>query len=85
VSGVYYAHKKDCLNGVSTSSWNANPVTIENVTDARTVTPPGSLSIPRTKTSIPAPLPMWDFGEPSQADKVMCHQNLWVLYATLMA
>lgn len=44
VSGVRYYNKKDCLSGVTNSSWNANTVTVENVTDASTVTPAGSLT-----------------------------------------
>ena len=32
------------MNGVTTSTWNANTVTVANVTDASTVTPAGSLS-----------------------------------------
>jgi Flp pilus assembly protein TadG len=48
--GITYSSKKDCLtnsvkNAQSNGSvWNANTVTIQNVTDANTVSPPGSLS-----------------------------------------
>ncbi len=48
--GITYSNKKDCLtnsvkNAESNGSvWNANTVTIQNVTDASTVSPPGSLS-----------------------------------------
>jgi len=44
ISGVRYNNKKECLSALTNSSWNANTVTIENVTDASTVTPSGSLS-----------------------------------------
>ena len=44
INGIRYSNKKDCLNGVSNSSWNANRVTLQNVTDAGTITPAGSLS-----------------------------------------
>ena len=44
INGVRYSTKKDCLTGVSNSSWNANTLTLGNVTDASTVTPAGSLS-----------------------------------------
>jgi Flp pilus assembly protein TadG len=44
INGVTYNNKKDCLTNKSNSSWNANTVTVENVTDASTVTPTGSLS-----------------------------------------
>jgi hypothetical protein len=44
IDGVTYTNKKDCLTRLPTSTWNANTVTIKNVTDASTVSPPGSLS-----------------------------------------
>jgi hypothetical protein len=43
-NGTYYSSKKDCLTNKPDSTWNANTVTVENVTDASTVTPTGSLS-----------------------------------------
>jgi Flp pilus assembly protein TadG len=39
-----YSSKKDCLTNKSTSTWNANTVTIKNVTDTSTVSPAGSVS-----------------------------------------
>jgi Flp pilus assembly protein TadG len=39
-----YASKKDCLTNKSDSTWNTNTVTIKNVTDTSTVSPPGSVS-----------------------------------------
>jgi Flp pilus assembly protein TadG len=39
-----YASKKDFLTRYPNSTWNLNTVTITNVTDASTVSPPGSLS-----------------------------------------
>lgn len=44
VSGTRYTSKKDCLTNYANSTWNANTVTIKNVVDASTVSPPGSLS-----------------------------------------
>jgi Flp pilus assembly protein TadG len=44
IYGVTYTDKKDCLTRYPSSVWNKNTVTIENVTDASTVSPPGSLS-----------------------------------------
>jgi hypothetical protein len=44
INGVTYHNKKECLTGLPTSTWNANTVTIKNVTDASTVSPPGALS-----------------------------------------
>ncbi|MFA4901380.1 MAG: pilus assembly protein TadG-related protein [Desulfobaccales bacterium] len=43
-NGITYSSKKDCLTNKPDSAWNANTVTVENVTDASTVTPTGSLS-----------------------------------------
>ena len=37
-----YTDKKDFLNRYPNSTWNVNTVTIENVTDTSTVSPPGS-------------------------------------------
>jgi hypothetical protein len=39
-----YADKRDFLRRYSWSTWNRNTVTIKNVTDASTVSPPGSLT-----------------------------------------
>ena len=44
INGVRYTDKKDFLTRYPTSTWNVNTVTIQNVTDASTVSPPGSLS-----------------------------------------
>jgi Flp pilus assembly protein TadG len=44
IGGVKYTDKKDCLNRYPSSVWNQNTVTVQNVTDASTVSPPGSLS-----------------------------------------
>jgi Flp pilus assembly protein TadG len=44
INGVTYNNKKDCLTGLSNSTWNANTVRIQNVVDASTVSPPGTLS-----------------------------------------
>ena len=44
IAGHKYKNKKECLAGLPTSSWNANTVTITNITDASTISPPGSLS-----------------------------------------
>ena len=37
-----YTDQKDFLNRYPNSTWNVNTVTIQNVTDASTVSPPGS-------------------------------------------
>lgn len=42
--GVTYTSKKDFLERYPNSTWNTNTVTIKNVTDSSTVSPPGSLS-----------------------------------------
>ena len=39
-----YTNQKDFLNRFPTSTWNVNTVTIQTVTDASTVSPPGSTS-----------------------------------------
>jgi Flp pilus assembly protein TadG len=45
ISGTsYYTNKRDFLKRYSWSTWNRNTVTIQNVTDASTVSPPGSVS-----------------------------------------
>lgn len=44
ISGVRYTSKKDCLSRYSSSTWNQNSVTVQNVTDASTVSPPGSIT-----------------------------------------
>ena len=44
ISGVRYTNKKDFLTRYPGSVWNVNSVTIQNVTDASTVSPPGSVS-----------------------------------------
>lgn len=44
INGVTYTDKKDCLTRKTDSTWNANTVTIQNVTDASTVSPPGSVA-----------------------------------------
>jgi Flp pilus assembly protein TadG len=54
-NGVTYASKKECLETKTDSTWNANTVTVNNVTDASTVSPPGSLSGgPSTNTVNPS-------------------------------
>jgi hypothetical protein len=55
VNGVKYKNKKDFLTNYPTSVWNVNSVTIKNVTDANTISPPGSLSGgPSNQTMNPA-------------------------------
>ena len=44
INQVRYTHKKDFLTRYPSSVWNVNSVTIQNVTDASTVSPPGSVS-----------------------------------------
>lgn len=44
INGVTYTNKKDCLTRYPSSTWNKNTVTVKNVTDASTVSPPGTLS-----------------------------------------
>jgi Flp pilus assembly protein TadG len=44
IGGVTYTNKKDFLTRYPDSVWNLNSVTIKNVTDASTVSPPGSTS-----------------------------------------
>jgi hypothetical protein len=44
IGSVTYTSKKDCLDRYPNSTWNQNTVTITNVTDASTVSPPGSLT-----------------------------------------
>jgi Flp pilus assembly protein TadG len=44
VNGVRYTNKKDFLERYPDSVWNVNTLTIKNVTDASTVSPPGSTS-----------------------------------------
>jgi Flp pilus assembly protein TadG len=44
INGVRYVNKKDFLTRYPNSVWNQNSVTIENVTDASTVSPPGTTS-----------------------------------------
>ena len=44
INGVTYTDKKDFLTRYPSSVWNVNSVTIENVTDGSTVSPPGTTS-----------------------------------------
>jgi Flp pilus assembly protein TadG len=44
INGIKYNNKKDFLTRYPTSTWNANTVTIKNLTDGSTVSPPGSMT-----------------------------------------
>jgi Flp pilus assembly protein TadG len=44
INRIKYNNKKDFLRRYPSSTWNLNSVTIQNVTDASTVSPPGSIS-----------------------------------------
>jgi Flp pilus assembly protein TadG len=44
INKVKYNHKRDFLTRYPQSTWNVNSVTIKNVTDASTVSPPGTTS-----------------------------------------
>jgi Flp pilus assembly protein TadG len=44
INRIKYNNKKDFLRRYPSSTWNLNSVTIQNVTDASTVSPPGSVS-----------------------------------------
>jgi len=44
IDGVTYPNKKEFLTNYPNSTWNLNTVTIKNVTDTSTVSPPGSIS-----------------------------------------